>query len=207
MQETPVKVWIGVGIGILCLLLGFQDVDREYFKRIKKHRKERKKEFRNPQTSPLKGEARSFKGFAYFPIDPAYRVMAYVEHTPQARPFEVPTSDPTVHKTYVSYARATFSLKGQSLSLTLYRSLQLIRLPQYRDYVFLPFRDQSSGRTTYGGGRYLDLTLPEGDSLVIDFNLAYNPNCAYSEGWACPIPPAENTLPVAIEAGEKAYVP
>ena len=75
----------------------------------------------------------------------------------------------------------------------------------YENYLFIPFRDITSGDETYGGGRYLDFRIPETDSVTIDFNLSYNPYCAYNHKYSCPIPPAENSLPVKILAGEKTY--
>ena len=108
---------------------------------------------------------------------------------------------------YVSYGVLSFTLNGQPQQLTVFRSLRLASNPKYRDYLFLPFKDATSGETTYGGGRYLDFRL--GDihdcQLLLDFNKAYNPYCAYSDGYSCPIPPAGNRLTVAINAGEMNY--
>ena len=93
------------------------------------------------------------------------------------------------------------------MQLTLYRSVALSMLPDYKDYLFLPFTDETNGTETYGGGRYIDMR--DGDikdgKVVIDFNRAYNPYCAFSGGYACPKPPDENHLPMAIQAGEKQF--
>ena len=195
-------LWIALGF----LLLGFSESsDKAYIKSIKKHRKERRKEFKDPEQSPLGERAKYFKQLYYFPIDPTYRVTAQLTKTPKAKPFRIPTNDPTVQKEFVSYGELSFELAGGTHTLTVYKSLQLLRIPLYKDYLFLPFRDESSGWDTYGGGRYLDLNIPEGSEMILDFNLAYNPNCVYSDGWSCPIPPAENTLSISIEAGEKNY--
>ncbi len=110
-------------------------------------------------------------------------------------------------KEHVAYAVVSFVLGGKPQQLTLYRSLNLMKLPNYRDYLFLPFKDATSGKETYGGGRYIDLRTGDikDGKVPLDFNRAYNPYCAYEEGYSCPIPPATNRLSMAIEAGEKTY--
>ncbi|MDB4919664.1 DUF1684 domain-containing protein [Mucilaginibacter sp.] len=108
---------------------------------------------------------------------------------------------------YVRYATLSFTLKGKPMQLSLYKSISLSKLPQYKDYLFLPFADETNGASTYAGGRYIDLRAGDlkGNTLVIDFNKAYNPYCAFGGGYSCPKPPDENRLQVAIEAGEKNY--
>ena len=108
---------------------------------------------------------------------------------------------------YIPYARLKFEIKGQPMQLTVYRSTRLATIPAYKDYLFLPFTDDTNGKETYGGGRYIDLR--EGDfkdnAVTIDFNKAYNPYCAFGAGYACPKPPDENHLSTGIQAGEKQY--
>ncbi|MCK5678470.1 MAG: DUF1684 domain-containing protein, partial [Flavobacteriaceae bacterium] len=89
--------------------------------------------------------------------------------------------------------------------LEIYQNQKLILTTDYEDYLFLPFTDKTNGESTYGGGRYLDLKIPDGDTTVIDFNKAYNPYCAYNHKYSCPIPPKANQLDVEINAGVKAY--
>ncbi len=192
------------------LLLGLPAMQAQlpnrYKKGIRKHRKKTERAFRNPDKSPLRDQANGFEGHDYFDINPEFRVVARLELTPESEPFQLATSDPERLKTYVRYAILHFELKGEEHTLEVYRSAALQGIRRYRDHLFLPFTDQTTGVSTYGGGRYLDLEVPEGDSLVIDFNLAYNPYCAYrSDGWSCPIPPDANRLDVAIEAGIKDY--
>ena len=107
-------------------------------------------------------------------------------------------------KEYVRYGTATFVLNGISMQLTVFQSLKLREIPEYADYVFIPFNDDTNGTETYGGGRYLDLRFAdvEDHKLTIDFNRSYNPYCAYSDGYSCPVPPNENRLPVKVQAGE-----
>ncbi len=142
----------------------------------------------------------------YYDPDSAFRVHAHVERLYGESSFRIPTSDGT-SKEYVRYARVRFNLRGVPIELVLYRSLDLFVNPIYRDHLFLPFTDSTNGNETYGGGRYIDLSLADikNGRIVIDFNNAYNPYCAYSSGYRCPLPPAENNLETAIFAGEKKY--
>ena len=87
----------------------------------------------------------------------------------------------------------------------MYQSFPVSQDPEYIDYLFLPFTDLTSGDGSYGGGRFLDTTIPKGDTIVLDFNKAYNPYCAYNSAYSCPIPPKENDLLVRVEAGVKAF--
>lgn len=191
---------------IACLLMAFTASDSGYIRKIEKHRKKTDAEFRDPEHSALREKASEFRGIDYFPPNEAYRVTATLELTPEALPFEMPTSNPEIRKQYVSYGLLHFELNGAPRQLRVYRSLKLAAMREYRDHLFLPFTDLTSGRDGYGGGRYLDLKVPgKSQQIVIDFNLCYNPYCAYSEGWSCPIPPQENFLDTRVEAGPKSY--
>lgn len=142
----------------------------------------------------------------FYAPDSTYRVTAKVRRMPDAQPFEMPTYNGKT-RPHVAYALLTFTLRGQEQQLTLYRNLNVSRLPEYRDYLFLPFKDATSGQETYGGGRYLDLRTGDvqNGQVTLDFNRAYNPYCAFKEGYPCPIPPKNNVLSIPIEAGEKTY--
>lgn len=191
---------------IACLLLAFTSSDGGYLRKIEKHRKKMHKEFLDPEHSPLKEKAEDFRGIDYFAPNEAYRVQATLELTPEAIPFSMPTSNPKLQKEYVSYGILHFELNGAPRQLRVYRSLKLAAMREYRDHLFLPFTDQTSGRDCYGGGRYMDLKLPgKSGKIVLDFNLCYNPYCAYSDGWSCPIPPSENYLDTRVEAGPMRY--
>ena len=104
---------------------------------------------------------------------------------------------------YVQYGILRFTLNGVACSLEVYQSVDPPKNPEYKDHLFLPFSDETTGKTSYGGGRYLDLSIQEGDVYVLNFNKAYNPYCAYNGKYSCPKVPAANHLPVAIEAGVK----
>ncbi|QJW88533.1 DUF1684 domain-containing protein [Spirosoma taeanense] len=172
---------------------------------IARHRETYRNEFLITPNSPLKS-AEALSYLRFFAPDSAYRVTATVQLTPDAEPFDMPTYSGKTSPN-VQYAVLSFQLKGKPQQLVVYRSLNLARLPQYRNYLFLPFKDVTSGQSTYGGGRYLDFRTGDikNGRLVLDFNKAYNPYCAYSDGYSCPIPPKANVLSVAIEAGEMTY--
>ncbi|MEZ4850431.1 MAG: DUF1684 domain-containing protein [Bacteroidia bacterium] len=196
-------------LGLFCLYLASlgvsQTSEKAYLKQIKKHRKHIHQEFKNPETSPLREEAKQFHGLDYYAPDPEYKVEATLTLTPEAKPFYIPTSNPNRSKQFVSYATLSFTLKGKPWQLTVYRNLELAGIKKYEKLLFLPFLVETSGFDTYGGGRYMDLEIPDGDKITLDFNLCYNPYCAYSGGWSCPIPPPENFLELNLEAGVKKY--
>jgi uncharacterized protein (DUF1684 family) len=170
-------------------------------KEIKQFQDDLNKEYKNPETSPLSKEKReSFTHLNFFPIDPDYVVTAKFIRTPNERIFAMPTTGNS-SKQFVKYGEAQFLLKGKQYKLNIYQSIDLASQRKYRDYLFIPFRDATSGKETYGGGRYIDLTIPRSDTFVINFNMAYHPYCAYAEGFNCPIPPRENYLAVKVEAG------
>lgn len=160
-------------------------------------------EYSTDSLSPLSADAKKeFKGIHFFPAAMQYVVTASFVRTKGEKMFEMPTSG-SVTKKYVKYGEAHFSIDGKPYKLNVYQSVSLTKQRQYRNYLFIPFRDATSGKETYGGGRYIDLTIPRADTMIINFNKAYHPYCAYTEGYNCPIPPRENYIPVKIEAGVK----
>jgi uncharacterized protein (DUF1684 family) len=161
--------------------------------------------FRSHPQSPLpEMERASFSGITYYPYDPASRVLAEVVEVAPER-YDMATSGEEEGGSYsfTRFAAARFELGGESLELELYW------LEGYGGGLFLPFRDATSGRETYGAGRYLLDTVKgadlgsEGDRLVLDFNFAYNPSCAYDPRWVCPLAPPPNRLSIPILAGER----
>jgi len=141
-----------------------------------------------------------FAGLAYYPPDASYRIAGLrLEPADRAdtAPFAIATSD-NRPRTAFRLGRLRFELAGQRLVLTAYQIGD-----DGAESLFVPFRDATSGRETYGAGRYLDLASERDGTYVLDFNQAYNPYCAYSDTYSCPLPPAENRLPVPIEAGER----
>ncbi|WP_420601639.1 DUF1684 domain-containing protein [Flagellimonas sp.] len=162
--------------------------------------------FKNPETSPLPDRYRKdFEGLDFFDADTAYVVKARFERTPDAVPFLLATT--TNEKTEeVLYGIAHFELNGKKHQLEIYQTPSLLSEEKYKDYLFLPFLDETNGMETYGGGRYIDLTIPEGDTILIDFNKAYNPYCVYNKKYSCPLVPRQNYLRTRIEAGIKDFV-
>ncbi len=172
---------------------------------ILEFQKELNSEFKDPEVSPLADRHRkNFEGLEFFKPDTNYVVQAKFMRTPDALPFLMPTSTDRKSEEVV-YAIVEFQLKGKTYELEVYQNPELILEEKYTDYLFLPFTDLTNGKETYGGGRYLDLRIPDGNTIVIDFNKAYNPYCAYNKKYSCPLVPSVNNLNTKILAGVKAF--
>ncbi len=178
--------------------------EKKFISEVEKFQNELNFQYRNEKESPLRGENfQKFTEHPFFEPDINYRIKAKFTRTPDAEPFPMQTSSGK-EKKYVQFGKAEFTLDGKPLTLAVYQSLDLVKDPKYADYLFLPFRDATNGTETYGGGKYLDSKIPSGDEIVLDFNLSYQPYCAYNAyDYSCPIVPEENFLPVRIEAGVK----
>ena len=153
--------------------------------------------FRDDPGSPLTAEQRkAFQGLRYYPEDPALalRLRPEVFASPEVLEMETSTGDT---QTYLRWAKVSFEVDGRPAELTLYRSPD--------GAIFLPFQDANAGGETYGAGRYLEVEELPGGEVLLDFNMAYNPFCAYNDAWSCPLPPPENRLRVAIRAGEMTF--
>lgn len=116
--------------------------------------------------------------------------------------FEMPTSSERT-PIYRRYGYIDFKIENNSFRLEVYQNMDLIKQKEYKNYLFIPFKDLTATLTTYGGGRYIDFQIPEKEQVILDFNTAYNPYCAYSYRYSCPIPPVINHLKIEINAGEK----
>jgi uncharacterized protein (DUF1684 family) len=158
--------------------------------------------FRSHPQSPIPEDERSrYPGIPLFPYQPAARVLADIHQAP-AEHYDIATSGQGTYG-FTRFALASFELDGTRLELELYW------LDGYGGGLFLPFRDATAGRETYGGGRYLldtvkgsDLGVENG-RLILDFNFAYNPSCAYDPAWVCPLAPPANRFRVPVRAGER----
>ncbi len=193
----------------IALLLGISYLSvlaqTSYEEEIRSWQNELNSEYADPKASPLeKKDLKKFEGLEFFPIAEKYRIVAEFEFTPFEKPFTIPTTTERL-PVYVQYGIAHFELEGQKVNFPVYQNLELREQEEYKDYLFAPFTDQTNGFESYGGGRYIDLRIPKGDTIVLDFNKAYNPYCAYNGKYSCPIPPAENDLALRIEAGVKAW--
>ena len=172
-------------------------------RQIEAFRRQKDKFFLESEDSPIPHENRHHaKGLNYFDFDENYRVNATLVPEPHPGIFRVQTTTGD-HKEYTRIGRLEFELDGQQLCLTAF--MPPSDEPLHGNRIFVPFRDKTSGKESYGAGRYLDLNKRESGEYVIDFNKAYNPYCAYSPYYSCPLPPGENNLQVAIRAGEKLY--
>ncbi|HZW62345.1 MAG TPA: DUF1684 domain-containing protein [Flavobacteriaceae bacterium] len=161
--------------------------------------------FKDASQSPLKDkDRRNFTTLDFFPVDSTYVVKAHLTRTPDALPFKMKTTTERLPE-YVQYGILTFELNGATHQLRIYQNLDLVKESGKEELLFLPFLDTTNGETTYGGGRYIDTKIPQGDTLWIDFNQAYNPYCVYNENYSCPIVPLENTVNTEVKAGVKAY--
>ena len=186
------------------LISGLASAQTTYKTQLDQHRTDYKDKFLKSDRSPLKAD--DLKYLKFFDGDEAYEVQASFTATPEAEPFELPTYS-GITKPYRQYGWLDFKLSGTEYRLAVYQSMQLRVMPKFKNHLFLPFKDLTNGEETYGGGRYLDLETTDIKSgkLTLDFNKAYNPWCAYSDGYNCPIPPKENHLQIAIKAGEKLF--
>lgn len=187
---------------ILISAFAFSQTEKKQISEIKKFQKELNDGYTNRKETPLRGDNYTkFRKHPFFPIDLKYRIKAQFTKTENAVAFEIPTSSGNTQP-YREFGKATFTIDGSTYILTVYQSLNLIHTAGYEDYLFLPFRDETNGKQTYGGGKYIDLRIPDGNEIIIDFNQSYQPYCAYNAyDYSCPIVPEENFLPVRIEAG------
>lgn len=157
--------------------------------------------FKDATTSPLKDKDRkNFEGLEFFKYDSSYVVTASLKTTPESEPFKMKTSTKRL-PVYRVYGELEFTLKGKPFKFNIYQNVD----SEDKDYLFLPFLDDTNGNTSYAGGRYIESSIPEGESMQIDFNEAFNPYCAYNDKYSCPIVPRANYLPIKVEAGVKAF--
>lgn len=162
-------------------------------------------DFKDASISPLKDKDRkTFKGLDFFKFDSTYMVTANLVRTPDEKPFKMKTTTDRMPE-YVKYGVVEFLLLGETYQLNIYRNLDETENESNDNSLFLPFLDHTNGDTSYGGGRYLEFGIPEGDTIEIDFNTAFNPYCVYNAKYSCPIVPRENYLPIEIKAGLKDF--
>lgn len=187
---------------LIFLIPVFNFAQKKEIKDIQKFQKELNREYLDKNETPLRDDNfTNFKAHPFFPIDLKYRVTAKFVKNESPEPFELPTSSGKSKK-YQQYAKAYFTIDGKEYVLNIYQSLDLMKTEKYKDHLFLPFGDATNNKETYGGGKYIDLKIPEGNTIVIDFNQSYHPYCAYNAyDYNCPVVPAENKLPVEIRAG------
>jgi len=198
------KVFITVLIGVIVLQNNADN--NSYENEILDWQNELNIEFKNPKTSPLTDKDISrFTKLDFYKIDEDYKVEADLTLNNNQQEFGMKTTTDRL-PVYVKYGVASFNIKGKKFKMNIYRNVELSKREKYKDYLFMLFNDKTSGTTSYAGGRYIDLRIPNGgEKLHIDFNKAYNPYCAYNHKYSCPIPPEEDYLDIEILAGVKAF--
>ncbi len=174
----------------------------DYKTEIAQHRSEKDAMFKSDEESPLSELDKAyFEGLKYFPIDEKYKVEATLTRFIVQETLTTLTSTGE-DRTYNQYGWVKFDLNGKTHKMLVLQPTE----EELEDYFFLPFADETSAEETYGGGRYLDIEIiNKQNTVIVDFNLAYSPYCAYSDKFSCPIPPEENFLQTKIEAGEKVF--
>jgi len=168
---------------------------------ILKYQKGQNELFRDPDKSPLPDRYRkSFQQLDFYEPDTTFIVRASLTRILNAVPFLMPTNTSRTTEE-ILYGTLKFNLKGETHILEVYQNSEL----EMDGMLFLPFSDKTNAITTYIGGRYLDLKVPESTPIVLDFNKAYNPYCAYNRKYSCPLVPKANSLTIKVEAGVKAF--
>jgi len=196
----PIKPLILALLFVVTALVGRTQNDKVYKDSLESFRKN----YINTHELVKTKEDRALLQF--FPIDPAYQVTCRFEKIDNNEWFPMSTSG-SASQMHRKYGKLTFSIHDTTLHLFVYQSQSLLKTNDYKEYLFIPFSDITSGEESYGAGRYLECYLKDiqGGKLVLDFNKAYNPYCAYATGYNCPIPPKENDMPISIRAVEKNY--
>jgi len=188
---------------VFIILISFlackQEKEPTYLSAAKEFQYKMNIEFSDKQSSPLTDrDFQTFSSLHFFSIQKKYRVNAKFTRTPNEKPFDMLTTTSRLAK-YIKYGVANFTLDNKKLTLNIYQNVA------GEKHLFLPYFDKTNGKESYAGGKYIELENPKDNYIIIDFNQAYNPYCAYNEKYSCPIPPNENLLDVAIKAGVKKY--
>jgi hypothetical protein len=164
--------------------------------------------YKDATKSPLKKkDLKHFKGLDFFLVDSSYIVTAQLIRTENAPVFKMATTT-NRQPLYKEYGVLKFNIKGVNCKLTIYQSQDDLRDKKYKDYLFLPFTDNTSGNESYGGGRYMDVMISDikaDNTIELNFNNTYNPYCAYNDKYSCPLTPRKNHLNIEIKAGVKAF--
>ena len=190
---------------LLIILLPFTTISQsDYVKELLQYRLDKNTEYKDTVRSPLKNkQVAVFDSLNYFYPNEKWKVQAIFTKE-IGGPFDMTTSSGKT-KRFRQYGKLRFIIEGAVYELAIYQNLQLMTNPIYKDYIFIPFTDLTNGEETYGGGRYIEATIPTSNTFNLDFNYCFNPYCHYTTGYNCPIPPKENFLDLRIEAGEKVY--
>jgi len=194
-----------MAVGVALLVIGYSfmgESEEVYSKSILEHRKEIDYFMKNSRESPFSKDRESYKGLVYYEPDLSYKVIAEFTGIQDKKLINLSTSDGKIER-YRKYGIASFELNGKENTLIILKPA--ISGPM-GETLFLGFGDETSAVETYGGGRYLNLEHDGSSTILLDFNKAYNPYCAFNEEYSCAIPLVENLLSIPIYAGEKDYI-
>lgn len=204
MKKQSIIILVVVVTAVISLFYSFTGSQDQtaYLKKIQEERDAKDLFMRTSKESPFADSSLTFTGLKYYPADIRYKITANLVPITNKQVVLMATNDGKQQR-YIQYAHAEFDLNGYHNRLLI---LEMIDMGPFRGKLFLAFADETSTVETYGAGRYLDVSKMQGsNTITLDFNQAYNPYCAYSEKFSCPLPPAENLLKVAIRAGERQY--
>lgn len=172
-----------------------------FFQEAKSYQEELNLEFGDEASSPLEPkDLENFIALLFFPISSDFIVEARFEKF-KKKQIEIFQTSTSRMPTYVVFGKLYFEIKGETFELTVYQNPAFKKDKALKNYLFLPFTDLTNGETTYGGGRYLDFYIPNSKTVILNFNKAYNPYCAYTDKYSCPVPPKNNFLNMEIKAG------
>jgi len=179
------------------------DFKAQQEKLTKEWRKERDEFFKSHQRSPLPSkEKRVFRGLSYYSFDSNYAFSGEIKrfnfHINNPDYYATFLTNKGTNKRYIRYGKFHFQLNGKEYVLGIYKSI-------LSDILFIPFKDRTNGKETYEGGRYIDAEILPGYKMTLNFNVSYNPSCAYDDKFICVLPPRENMMEIEIRAGEKNY--
>ena len=193
---------------LLCTIVCFsstQAQEKWTTKAAESFQKQINKEYADKRESPLTDEDfKTFKSLDFYAIDSKFAVSATFIKSENEKSFKMKTTG-TRLPDYIKYGELHFIIEGKTFKLNIYQNIELVKKAGFEDYLFLPFSDQTCGKESYIGGRYIDMRFPKNNLVEIDFNTAYNPYCAYNHKYSCPIVPLENDLDIEIKAGVKTF--
>jgi len=206
MKRTTYLLLLTIAISVISCNTKTKEtvVSTEYQSYIESHRTKYLQSFIKDERAPLDSADLPFVHF--FEADEDYAVECKFKEADTKTPFDMATYS-GITKPYRVYGYLECPVKGQNINLEIYQNIQFANIPAYADHLFLPFKDATNGEESYGGGRYIDLKASsiKDDKMAVDFNKTYNPWCAYSDGYNCPIPPIANHLDASLMAGEAKY--
>ncbi|NOX37473.1 MAG: DUF1684 domain-containing protein [Calditrichaeota bacterium] len=206
MMTWQIPIFVGMALFLACAEKSDAPNPQErqqIIQQIREWRQQKDRFFKESENSPLLPEDRQkFQGLDYFPIDLAYRFEGPIIRYPSLEIDTIIATGGDVRPA-LRYGYFEFQFNGKRYRLQIYKFFSSD--PEATRHLFLGFTDETNGRETYGGGRYIDLEENPENHYVVDFNLAYNPYCAYNPAYSCALPPAENHLPFPVRAGEKKF--